>query len=67
MVIICKDGATITYAGNIIRVANGVAATEVYTLNGNVLSGSNGFLAQNVGSLGEAVGIVIGLHGGKIF
>ena len=60
---IAKDGTTITQSGNSIFCSNG----EAYTLSGRILIGPHGTESTNVGSIQEALGIVIGLHGGKRF
>lgn len=63
MTIIAKDGTTISRFGHTIHCSNG----ETYTLMGTHLTGPHGFLSNNVRSIEEAVGIVIGLHGGRRF
>lgn len=63
MTIIAKDGTTISRFGHTIHCSNG----ETYTLTGTCLTGSRGFFSNNVRSIEEAVGIVIGLHGGRGF
>jgi len=61
--IMARDGVTITQSGNTIYCSNG----ETYTFSGNMLFGSGGTISSNVSSIQEAVGIVAGLHGGKMF
>lgn len=61
--IICNDGTCVTQVGNVINVSNG----ESYTFMGSMLSGSHGYSSMNVKSISEAVGIVVGLHGGRRF
>lgn len=61
--IVANDGVTITQMGNCITCSNG----EHYTLVGMVLTGPNGFRSMNVNSISEAIGIVVGRHGGKRF
>lgn len=56
----CNDGTTVTKMGNFINTSKGT-----YTFMGNMLTGPNGFISRNIRSVDEAVGIVIGLHGGK--
>lgn len=60
--IIAKDGTMISCSGNYISCSSG----ETYILSGNVLTGSNGFVSYNVNSISEAIGIVTGIHGGKM-
>lgn len=59
--IIAKDGTAINQQGNNIYVSNG----EVYILNGKILMGSGGIISQNCSSVQEALGVVIGMHGGR--
>lgn len=60
--IMCNDGTTVTQMGSFIHAREGV-----YTLTGTMLTGPGGFYSMNVRSIGEAVGIVVGLHGGRRF
>ena len=46
--------------GHSISVSNG----EIYNYMGHLLSGS-GIASYNVSSLEEAVGIIVGMHGGR--
>lgn len=57
-----NDGTAVTQMGNTIHASDGV-----YTLTGTTLVGPGGFCSTNVENISEAVGIVIGLHGGKLF
>lgn len=61
MVIITKSGVTITVSGTFIHCSDG----KTYSFVGNSLTGPNGVISWNVKSYEEAVGIVIGLYGGK--
>ena len=49
--------------GRLTHVSNG----ETYTLMGSTLSGPHGVVSWNCGSIEEAVGTVVGLHGGRKF
>lgn len=60
--IVCNDGTTVTQTGNFIYASDGI-----YTLMGITLIGSGGFCSMNVLSISEAVGIVVGRHGGRRF
>ncbi len=60
--IMCNDGTTVTQMGSFIHAREGI-----YTLTGTMLTGPGGFCSMNVRSIGEAVGIVVGLHGGRRF
>lgn len=57
-----KDGCTLTVMNDTISVSNG----EVYNYfdAGHVLVG-NGQSFHNVGSIDEAIGMILGLHGGR--
>lgn len=61
--ITANDNTTITQMGSFIHVSNG----ETYTLTGRTLSGPNGVVSWNCGSIEEAVGTVVGLYGGRKF
>lgn len=58
----CNDGTTVTQMGNFIHASDGT-----YTLMGTTLVGPGGFHSMNVGSMDEAVAIVVGYHGGRRF
>ena len=61
MFIITKSGVTITAPGTSINCSDG----KTYNFMGNSLIGPNGVISMNVQSYEEAVGIVIGLYGGR--
>lgn len=61
MIITTNSGITITVSGNFINCSDG----KTYTLIGNSLTESNGFISHNIKSQDEAIGIIIGLYGGK--
>lgn len=61
MIIITKSGITITVLGNFIKCSDG----KTYTIMGSSLRGPDGFIAHNIKSNDEAIGVVIGLYGGK--
>ena len=61
MVIITNSGVTITVSGNCISCSDG----KMYNIVGNCLTGSDGFISYNIKSQSEAIGIIIGLYGGK--
>lgn len=61
--IIAKDGVTVTQMGNRISCSDG----SVYILTGRMLTGPGGVVSYNVGNISEAVGIVLGMHGGRMF
>lgn len=58
--IMCNDGTTVTQMGSFIHASDGT-----YILAGAILTGPGGFCSMNVQSVDEAVGIVVGLHGGR--
>lgn len=60
---IAKDGSTISQTGSLISCSDGTS----YNLCGSMLSGPGGVVATNVSNISEAIGIVLGLHGGKRF
>lgn len=59
--ILAKDGTIITQSGNTITCSN----CECYVFSGTILTGSNGFCSMNVKNIAEAIGIIIGIHGGR--
>ena len=59
--IIAKDGTTINVIGSTITTSRG----ETYHLTGRCLIGPTGTVSMNVSSMDEAIGIVIGIHGGR--
>lgn len=59
--IVANDGCVISVMGNMISCSNG----ETYTLMGSTLFGPRGVMSMNVRSVDEAVGIVLGAHGGR--
>ena len=61
MIIMTNSGVTITVSGNFINCSNG----KTYTIMGSFLSGLDGVVANNIKSQDEAIGVVIGLYGGK--
>lgn len=63
MFIIAKDGTVVTQSGSMITCSDGT----MYTLSGQMLSGSTGVIAWNCSGPAEALGIVLGLHGGRRF
>lgn len=63
MFIIAKDGTTISQTGSMIHCSSG----ETYILCGSTLSGPSGIVAWNCSGPAEALGIVVGLHGGRRF
>ena len=60
---IARDGTTITQSGNTINCSDGT----IYILSGRMLSGPTGPIAWNCSGSAEALGIVLGLHGGRRF
>ena len=58
----CKDKVVVTASGNMIHCSNG----DCYVLNGEFLSGPG---MHNVicKSIGEAFGMIVGMHGGRLF
>lgn len=58
---IAKDGVIVTQMGTCLTCSNG----EMYVLTGRILSGPRGMIASNVENISEAMGIVLGMHGGK--
>lgn len=58
----CNDGTIVTKAGTFIHASDGT-----YTLTGTMLTGPHGYYSVNVQDIDEAVGIVVGLHGGRRF
>ena len=60
--VVCKDNCVVTAAGNMVHVSNG----NCYVLNGEFLSGP-GVNNMRMNSLSEALGYVVGLHGGRQF
>lgn len=63
MMIVAKDNVTITVSGFAISCSNG----EMYSLLNRVLVCNGRPVANNVNSIDEAVGIVCGFHGGRLF
>ena len=61
MIIMTNSGVTITVSGSFINCSNG----KTYTIMGSSLTGPDGFVAHNIKSQAEAIGIVVGLYGGK--
>jgi len=61
--IMSNNGTGISVSGNSIMTTDG----KVYQLSGGILYGPNGTMSMNVKSMDEAVGIVTGLCGGKMF
>lgn len=61
MVIMTNSGVTIIVSGNCISCSDG----KMYTILGNSLTGPNGFVSYNIKSQDEAIGIIIGMYGGK--
>lgn len=61
MVIITNSGVTITISSNIISCSDG----KMYNIVGNCLTGFDGFISYNIKSQDEAIGIIIGMYGGK--
>lgn len=59
---IYTDGTTVTQMGSFIHASDGT-----YSLVGTMLTGPGGFRSMNVKRIDEAVGIVVGLHGGRRF
>lgn len=62
MVVTTRSGVVITVNGNFISCSNG----KIYSLIGTMLSGSDGVISHNIKSKDEAVGIIIGMYGGKL-
>lgn len=61
MMITTNSGVTITVLGNFINCSDG----KTYTIMGNSLTGPDDFASHNIKSQDEAIGIIIGLYGGK--
>ena len=61
MIITTNSGVTITVSGSFINCSDG----KTYTIMGSSLTGPDGFASYNIKSQDEAIGIVIGLYGGK--
>ena len=59
--ILTKDGTTINVTGNTITTSKG----EIFHLSGQNLIGPTGIVARKATSMDYAVGVVIGLHGGR--
>ena len=59
--LIAKDGTMIHINGNSLICSDG----KIYQLNGRILTGPNGTVSMNVGSMAEAAGIAAGFHGGR--
>ena len=61
LMLIAKDGTMIHINGNSLICSDG----KIYQLNGRILTGPNGTVSMNVGSMAEAAGIAAGFHGGR--
>jgi hypothetical protein len=61
MIITTNSGVTITVSGSFINCSDG----KTYSILGNTLNGPDGIVSRNIKSTDEAVGIVIGIYGGK--
>lgn len=63
MHMIAKDGVLVTRSGNSILCSDGT----IYILLGRMLTGPGGVVAWNCSGPAEAMGIVLGFHGGRQF
>ena len=61
MIVICKDGTTLTATNDTVVTSRG----EYYVISGNCLLGPCNFLSHNVFNINDALHIIAGLHGGK--
>lgn len=61
MMITTNSNITLMETGNMIQASDG----KTYTIMGSTIMGPTGTIAQNVKSHNEALGIIIGLYGGK--
>ena len=61
--ILANDNTTIVEVGNTIYCSDG----KTYILSGMTLADSSGIVGYNVGSIDEAVAMVVGMHGGRRF
>lgn len=63
MIAYTNDGSVITQMGSCIHSSDG----NTYVLCGKMLTSPGGILSYCCESMSEAIGIVIGLHGGRRF
>ena len=62
MIITTNSGVIITVTGSFINCSDG----KTYTIIGSSLTGPDGFVSHNIKSQDEAIGIIVGLYGGKL-
>lgn len=63
MSIVAFDGVVIKVCGNTIVCSDGLN----YVLSGNILLGPMGQVSMNCRDIVEAMNIVVGIHGGRMF